>query len=71
MTGVEAQKQVKVGGIIRMEYDRLFMRFYRREPGTVGGRPAFVEVKIRDGQFVKVGRKTSLVADCEFKMVTA
>jgi hypothetical protein len=67
MTGVEAQARVKVGAIIKTEYGT----FYIRERGTVGGRPAFVRIEIIDGMPCTVGRKTGLVADCEFKMVTA
>ena len=67
MQGIEAQKQVRIGAIIKTEYGH----FLRREPGTVGGRPAWVSIEIRNGVPRASGRKTGLVAECQFKMVTA
>lgn len=67
MQGTEAQAQVRIGAIIKTENGC----FYRREPGTVGGRPAWKWIQIRNGVPRAKGRKTGLVAECQFKMVTA
>ena len=67
MQGIEAQKQVRIGAIIKTENGC----FYRREPGTVGGFPAWVRIEIRNGNPRATGRKTGLVVECQFKMVTA
>ena len=67
MKGIEAQKQVRIGAIIKTENGCL----YRRAPGTVGGQPAWVRIDIRNDRVRAQGRRTGLVAECQFEMVTA
>ena len=65
MKGIEAQKQVRIGAIIKTE----FGYFYRREAGTVGGQPAWVRIELCNGRLRAQGRKTGLVADRQFELV--
>ena len=67
MQGYEAQKQVRIGAIIKTENGC----FYRREAGTVGGFPAWVFIEIKNGKPRAKGRKTGLVEFCKFRVLTA
>lgn len=66
MQGIEAQKQVRIGAIIKTE----FGYFYRREAGTVGGQPAWVRIELCNGRKRAQGRRTHLVVECQFELVT-